>query len=95
VTELVEEVVSVTKKGQATIPKRLRDKYRIKGKVLIVEEEGKIVLKPIPTPEQEFGSLKTIFKGKNSRELLEAARREESAKDEERRRRVGATGLRL
>ena len=27
------EVVSVTKKGQATIPKRLREKYGIKNKV--------------------------------------------------------------
>ncbi len=88
------EVVSVTRKGQATIPKRLREKYRIKSKVLIVEEEGRIVLKPLPTPDQEFGSLKTIFKGKSSRELLEEARREESAKDEVRGRRVGAAGLR-
>ena len=94
-TVLVEDVVSVTKKGQATIPKRLREKYRIKGKVLIVEEEGKIVLKPLPTPEQEFGSLKTIFKGKSSRELLEEARREESAKDTEWTKRARAAGLRL
>ena len=61
----------------------------------IAEEEGKIILKPIPTPEQEFGSLKTIFKGKSSRNLLKEARQEESAKDEKRRRHVGATGLRL
>ena len=76
VIELV-EAVSVTKKGQATIPKRLREKYRIKGKVLMVEEEGKIMLKPIPTPKQEFDSLKTVFKGKTSKNLLEATRRED------------------
>lgn len=91
-TKLVEKVVSVTKKGQATIPKKLRDKYHIKSKVLIVEEEGKIVLKPFPSPEQEFGSLKTVFKGKSSRKLLEEAK-EESVQDEARRRRLVATGL--
>ena len=89
------EVVSVTKKGQATIPKKLREKYRIKGKVLIVEEGERIVLKPVPTPEQEFGSLKTIFKDKSSRDLLEEARREESAKNTEWTRHAGAAGLRL
>jgi len=89
------EVVSVTKKGQATIPKKLREKYGIKGKVLVLEEEGKIVLKPVPTPVQDFGSLKTIFKDKSSSELLEEARKEESAKDEERMKRVGAAGLRF
>ncbi len=91
---MAEEVVSVTKKGQATIPKKLRDKYRIKGKVIIAEEDGKIVLKPIPTPEQEYGSLKTVFKDKTARTLLQEARREEAAKDKERKRRDGATGLR-
>ncbi len=51
-------VVSVTKKGQATIPKELRGKYGIKDKVLIEEEEGKIVLKPVPTPSQDFSLTK-------------------------------------
>ncbi len=89
------EVVSVTKKGQATIPKRLREKYGIKGKVLILEEEGRIVLKPIPTPIQDFGSLKTVFKGKSSRELLEEARKEETTKDKEWMKHIGAADLRL
>ena len=60
------EVVSVTKKGQATIPKRLRRKYGIKDKVLIEEDEKGIVLKPLPSPDEDFGSLKLIFKGKSS-----------------------------
>ena len=89
------EVVSVTKKGQATIPKRLREKYSIKGKVLIVEEEGKIVLKPIPTPDKEFGSLKDAFKGKSSRDLLADARKEESTKDRAWAKRARTAGLRL
>jgi AbrB family looped-hinge helix DNA binding protein len=46
---LVEVVVRVTKKGQFTIPKRLREKYGIKDKVLMAEEDGKgILVKPLP-----------------------------------------------
>jgi len=89
------EVVSVTKKGQAIIPKRLREKYGIKDKVLIEEDEKGIVLKPLPSPDEDFGSLKLIFKGKSSRELLEAARRMEFELDKMRVKRAGATDLRL
>ena len=47
-------VVSVTKKGQATIPKKLRQKYGIKDKALLIEEDGKgILLKPLPSPYDE------------------------------------------
>lgn len=89
------EVVSVTKKGQATIPKRLRKKYGIKDKVLIEEDEKGIVLKPLPSPNDDFGSLKSVFKGKTARELLEEARREEFAKDKEMEKRAGASNLRF
>lgn len=89
------EVVSVTKKGQATIPKRLRKKYGIKSKVLIEEDEKGIVLKPLPSPDEDFGSLKHIFKGKNSKELLQEARREEFNKEKEWVKRAGAADLRL
>jgi len=75
------EVVSVSKKGQVTIPKRLRDKYGIKDKVIFEENECGIVLKPVPTPSQERGSLKELFKGKTSRQLLEETRREEAIKE--------------
>jgi AbrB family looped-hinge helix DNA binding protein len=86
-------VVSVTKKGQATIPKELRGKYGIKDKVLIEEEEGKIVLKPVPTPSQDFSSLKTLFRDKSSKELLEEARKEEQTKDRKIEKRVRAAGV--
>jgi antitoxin PrlF len=87
------EVVTVTKKGQATIPKRLRKKYGIKDKVIVEETERGIVLKPLPSPSDDFGSLKSVFKGKSARELLEEARREEFAKDKERVKRGGASNL--
>jgi len=77
------QVVSVTKKGQATIPKRLRQKYGIKNKVVFEENECGIVLKPVPSPSQERGSLKAYFKGKTARQLLEEARKEEYAEDRE------------
>ncbi len=89
------QVVSVTKKGQATIPKRLRKKYGIKGKVLIEEDEKGILLKPLPSPNEDFGSLKAVLKEKSSRKLLEEARREESEKERELAKRAGATDLRL
>ncbi len=77
------QVVSVTKKGQATIPKKLRKKYGIKNKVLIEEDEKGIILKPLPSPDEDFGSLKSALKGKSAKELLEEARKEETAKDKE------------
>ena len=75
---MVEEVVvvSVTKKGQATIPKKLREKYGIKDKVLLVEEDKKgILLKPLPSPYDEFGSLKHLYPGKTAREVIEEGRK--------------------
>ncbi|MCL4430006.1 MAG: AbrB/MazE/SpoVT family DNA-binding domain-containing protein [Chloroflexi bacterium] len=75
---MVEVVVSVTKKGQATIPKKLRTKYGIKDKVLLVEEDGKgILLKPLPSPYDEIGSLKYLFPGKTAREVIEEGRKED------------------
>lgn len=82
------EVVSVTKKGQATIPKRLREKYGIKDKVIVEEDERGIVLKPVPSPSDDFGSLKGFFEGKSSRQLLDEARKKEFVAEKERERRA-------
>jgi antitoxin PrlF len=87
------EVVSVTKKGQATIPKKLRKKYGIKDKVLIEENENGIILKPLPSPNDDFGSLKTVFKGRTAQELLKEVRIEEFAKDKEWIKRVGTSNI--
>jgi len=70
-------VVSVTKKGQATIPKDLRDKLGVKDKAIVIEMEEGILFKPLPTPEEEVGSLKGLFRGKTSRKVLEEARTED------------------
>ncbi|WP_254824044.1 MULTISPECIES: AbrB/MazE/SpoVT family DNA-binding domain-containing protein [Haloglomus] len=44
-------VVNVSGKGQATIPKPLREKFGIEapGEVFIYEDEGRIVVEPVPT----------------------------------------------
>lgn len=89
------EVISVTKKGQATIPKRLRKKYGIKDKILVEENEKGIIIKPLPSPNDDFGSLKSVFKGKTARELVNGARTEESAQDKERIERAGTSNVRL
>lgn len=50
-------IIRVSKKGQATIPKELRERFGIEtpGKVLIHEEEGKIVVEPLPSVEEMQG----------------------------------------
>lgn len=50
-TEEDAEVVRVSPKGQATIPKDLREKFGIEtpGEVLIYEEGGRIVVEPAPS----------------------------------------------
>ncbi|WP_435119928.1 AbrB/MazE/SpoVT family DNA-binding domain-containing protein [Halolamina sp. C58] len=51
------EIIRVSKKGQATIPKELRERFGIEtpGKVLIHEAEGKIVVEPLPSVEEMQG----------------------------------------
>ena len=76
-------VVSVTKKGQATIPKDLRERYGVGDKVLVVETEEGILFKPLPMPRDEYGSLKELFPGKTAREILEEAREKDKVREEE------------
>jgi len=44
-------VIRVSKKGQATIPKELRERFGIEtpGKVLVHESDGQIVVEPLPS----------------------------------------------
>lgn len=76
-------IVSVTKKGQATIPKNLREKFKVGDKVLVVETEEGILFKPLPTPEEEFGSLSELFEEETAREILDEARAQEKLREEE------------
>lgn len=74
-------VVSVTKKGQATIPKDLRERFGVGDKVLVEETEEGILFKPLPRPEDEFGSLKELFEGKTAREILDKARAQDQMRE--------------
>ena len=50
-------VVRVSQKGQATIPKGLREKFGIEapGEVFVYEDEGRIVVEPVPSPDELHG----------------------------------------
>jgi AbrB family looped-hinge helix DNA binding protein len=51
------EVVRVSQKGQATIPKALREKFGIEtpGEVFVYEEHDRIVIEPVPSPDELHG----------------------------------------
>jgi AbrB family looped-hinge helix DNA binding protein len=74
-------IVTVTKKGQATIPKAFRKKHRIGKKVLVIDTKEGVLLKPVQDPATEKGSLKVLFEDKTSRELVEEARLEEAMRN--------------
>lgn len=78
---MIDIVVTVTSKGQATIPKKLRNRHKIGKKALVVDTKEGVLLKPVPDPLMEKGSLKKLLDGKTSRELINEARSEEVNRD--------------
>ena len=70
--------VAVTSKGQATIPKELREKLRIDtpGRVRFVENEaGEVVIRPVKRPSELRGELAADADGgESATELLRADR---------------------
>lgn len=83
-------VVRVSQKGQATIPKGLREKFGIEtpGEVFVYEEQGRIIIEPVPSPDELHG----IHAGDHERgEVLQRVRelkKEEKRKEAERTERV-------
>jgi AbrB family looped-hinge helix DNA binding protein len=75
-------VVRVSQKGQATIPKGLREKFGIEapGEVFVYEDEGRIVVEPVPSPEELHGI------HAEGRERGAATERLRELRDEEKRR---------
>ena len=53
--EMSEAIVSVTKKGQATIPSKLRKKHGIGRKVLVVDTDAGVLLEARPRPSSREG----------------------------------------
>lgn len=51
------KVVRVSQKGQATVPKGLREKFRIErlGEVFVYEERERIIIEPVPSPDDLHG----------------------------------------
>ncbi len=74
---MTQRVVSVTKKGQATIPKDMREKHGITTRAVVIDVEGGVLVKPAPTPSSERGSLKALFEGKTAKMVLAEARKED------------------
>ncbi|WP_247730670.1 AbrB/MazE/SpoVT family DNA-binding domain-containing protein [Halovivax limisalsi] len=84
-------VVNVSQKGQATIPKRLREKFGIEtpGAVFVYEADDRIVIEPVPSPEELHG----IHAGEHEDgEILKRARAHKAA--EKRREEAKADRLR-
>jgi len=76
--------VTVTSKGQATIPKEFRDKLHIDtpGRVRFVEnEEGEIVIRPVKRPSEIRGVLATS-KTEGGEQTATEMLREERERDE-------------
>ncbi|ERG97325.1 AbrB/MazE/SpoVT family DNA-binding domain-containing protein [Haloquadratum walsbyi] len=77
-------VVRVSQKGQATIPKGLREKFGIEtpGRVFVYEDQGRIIIEPVPSLDKLHG----IHAGEHERgEVLERVR---EIKDKKRKMRV-------
>ena len=51
------EIVRVSQKGQATIPKALREKFGIEtpGEVFVYEDDDRIVIEPVPSLDELHG----------------------------------------
>lgn len=85
------EVVRVSQKGQATIPKALREKFGIEtpGEVFVYEEGERIIVEPIPSLDELHG----IHAGDHEAgEVLEKVR--ELKNEEQRREKEQAERLR-
>lgn len=77
--------VTVTSKGQATIPKEFREKLRIDapGRVRFVEtEDGDVVVKPVKRPSEIRGALAPSETDADER-AASALLREERDRDEQ------------
>jgi bifunctional DNA-binding transcriptional regulator/antitoxin component of YhaV-PrlF toxin-antitoxin module len=79
--KIKQKIVSVTKKGQATLPKEMRERHGIGRKALAIETLEGILIKPLPKVEEEMGSLREIFKGKTARGLLADAQRRDAERE--------------
>ena len=80
------ETVTVTSKGQITIPSRLRRELKItEGEKLLVMREGNAIkMIPIPKLSRMAGIDKKLFKGRKPSREIEELREEWTGEFEER-----------
>jgi AbrB family looped-hinge helix DNA binding protein len=80
------EIVTVTSKGQVTIPSKLRRELKIlEGeKLLVIREENAIKIIPVPKLSKLAGVDEEVFRGRKPSEEIEAMRKEWSKKFEKR-----------
>lgn len=67
-------VVRVSQKGQVTIPRELREQLGIEspGEVFVYEEQGRIIIEPMPSPDKLHG----LHAGEHERgDILERVRK--------------------
>lgn len=86
------EIVRITRKGQATIPKRFRDALGIDppGRVRFRETEAGIVVEPVERPAT-FRGFASESTEASARELLDAAREREGERERRLREAAGET----
>jgi AbrB family looped-hinge helix DNA binding protein len=72
------ETVTVTSKGQITLPSQLRKDLKIREgeKLLIIREDDSIKIIPMPKLSQLAGIDKQLFKDKKPSADIEASRKE-------------------
>jgi AbrB family looped-hinge helix DNA binding protein len=72
------ETVTVSSKGQVTIPSKLRRELKIlEGeKLLVIREENAIKIIPVPKLSKLAGVDEEIFRGRKPSEEIEAVRKE-------------------
>lgn len=82
---MTDDVVRVTSKGQATIPVELRRRFGIQapGRVRFKEEDGKLVVEPVPSPGEMRGILRGEAEGDSLAEALLEERRRDLEDEEE------------
>lgn len=78
-----EQIVSVTERGQATIPKKIRDRLGIHtpGRVKFIQDEetGEVVVRPVESISEFRGVIET---DKSASELLDEARAVDRKREE-------------
>jgi len=72
------EAVTITSKGQITIPARLRRELKIAEgeKLLVIREGDAIKMVPVPKLSKLAGVDREVFEGKKPSEEIQAMRRE-------------------